>query len=141
MGITIYRHHSADCPLSGQSNWPQSTINLEGKKPKHKQNKWSLNARRWSEAQQNATKLKNDLEAVLAGKPVRQKSITLEAALAAILVLAAEEPGTPSRRSRRAMTASDTQTTLSLRLPVSLSPSSIVWLRQISPIPLPLVWW
>jgi len=94
MEITIYRRHSADCaqkadryaprcgcPLSGQFNWPQSTTNLDGKKLKHGQNKWSLNARIWSEAQQNATKLKNDLEAVLAGKPVRQRSITVEAAV------------------------------------------------------------
>jgi hypothetical protein len=94
MEITIYRRHSADCPqkadryaprcgcpLSGQFNWAQSTTNLAGKKLKRGQNKWSLNARIWSEAQQNATKLKNDLEAVLSGKPVRQKSITVEAAV------------------------------------------------------------
>ena len=93
MEITIYRRHSADCPqkadryaprcgcsLSGQFNWPQSTTKLDGKKLKHGQNKWSLDACTWSEAQQHATKLKNDLEAVLAGKPVR-KSITVEAAV------------------------------------------------------------
>jgi hypothetical protein len=94
MEITIYRRHSADCPqkadryaprcgcpLSGQFNWPHSTTDLDGKKLKHGQNKWSLNARTWSEAQQNATKLENDLEAVLEGRPVRQKSTTVEAAV------------------------------------------------------------
>jgi hypothetical protein len=78
MEITIYRRHSASCPqkayryaprcgcpLSGQFNWTRSATNLDGKKLKHEQNKWSLNARLWSEAQQNATKLKNDLEEVL----------------------------------------------------------------------------
>jgi len=94
MEITIYRRHSAHCPqkadryaprcgcpLSGQFNWPQSTTNLDGKTLNHGQNKWSLNARIWSEAQQNATNLKNDLDGMLAGKPVRQKSITVEAAV------------------------------------------------------------
>ena len=67
MEITIYRRHSASCPqkayryaprcgcpLSGQFNWTRSATNLDGKKLKHEQNKWSLNARLWSEAQQNA---------------------------------------------------------------------------------------
>jgi hypothetical protein len=75
MEITIYRRHSADCPqkadryaprcgcsLSGQFNWPQSTAKFDGKKLKHGQNKWSLDACTWSEAQQNATKLKKVLE-------------------------------------------------------------------------------
>ena len=93
MEITIFRRHSADCPqkadryaprcgcsLSGQFNWPQSTTKFDGKKLKHGQNKWSLNACTWSEAQQNATKLKKVLEALLEGKPV-QKPITVEAAV------------------------------------------------------------
>ncbi len=71
MEITIYRRHSADCPhksdryaprcgcpLSGQFNWPQSTTKFDGKNLKHGQNKWSLDACTWSQAQQNATKLK-----------------------------------------------------------------------------------
>src|SRR5580704_3792157 len=78
MEITIYRRHSADCPqkadryaprcgcsLSGQFNWPQSTTKFDGKKLKHGQNKWDLDACTWSEAQQNATNLKKVLEAVL----------------------------------------------------------------------------
>ena len=93
MEITIYRRHSADCPqkadryaprcgcsLSGQFNWPESTTKFEGRKLKHGQNKWSLNACTWSEAQQNATKLKKVLEALLEGKPV-QKAITVETAV------------------------------------------------------------
>jgi hypothetical protein len=59
MEITIYRRHSADCPqkadryaprcgcsLSGQFNWPESITKFDGRKLKHGQNKWSLNA--WS---------------------------------------------------------------------------------------------
>ena len=82
MEITIYRRHikrcsqkddryapRCGCPLSGQFNWPQSTTKFDGKKLKHGQNKWSLNARTWSEAQQNATKLERDLEALIQGKP------------------------------------------------------------------------
>jgi integrase len=93
MEITIYRRHikrcsqkddryapRCGCPLSGQFNWPQSTTKFDGKKLKHGQNKWSLNARTWSEAQQNATKLERDLEALIQGKPAR-KSLTVEAAV------------------------------------------------------------
>ncbi|MGA7471292.1 MAG: hypothetical protein WBW60_01085 [Candidatus Sulfotelmatobacter sp.] len=93
MEITIYRRHikrcsqkddryapRCGCPLSGQFNWPQSTTKFDGKKLKHGQNKWSLNARTWSEAQQNATKLERDLEALIQGKPAR-KSVTVEAAV------------------------------------------------------------
>jgi len=91
MEITIYRRHSADCPqkadryaprcgcpLSGQFNWPQSTTKFDEKRLKHGQNKWSLNACTWSEAQQNVSKLKKVLEALLEGKPV-EKPITVEA--------------------------------------------------------------
>lgn len=93
MGITIYRRHikrcsqkddryapRCGCPPSGQFNWPLSTTKFDGKKLKHGQNKWSLNARTWSEAQQNATKLERDLEALIQGKPAR-KSVTVEAAV------------------------------------------------------------
>jgi hypothetical protein len=93
MEITIYRRHSKQCPqkadryaprcgcpLSVQFNWPQPTTNFDGKKLKHGQNKWSLNARSWSEAQQNATKLGRDLEGLIEGKPAR-KSVTVEDAL------------------------------------------------------------
>ena len=93
MEVTIYRRHTKQCPhredryaprcgcpLSGQFNWPQPTTKFDGKKLKHGQNKWSLNARIWSEAQQNSTKLKRELEGLLEGKPVR-RPITVEAAV------------------------------------------------------------
>ena len=93
MEITIYRRHikrcsqkddryapRCGCPLSGPFNWPQSTANFDGKKLKHGQNKWSLNARTWSQAQQNVTKLESDLEALIQGEPAR-KSATVEAAV------------------------------------------------------------
>jgi len=57
MEITIFRRHikrcsqkgdryapRCACPLSGQFNWPQSTTKFDGRKLKHGQNKWSLNA-------------------------------------------------------------------------------------------------
>jgi hypothetical protein len=66
MEITIYRRHikrcsqkddryapRCGCPLLGQFNWHQPTTMFDGNKLKHGQNKWSLNARTWSEAQQN----------------------------------------------------------------------------------------
>lgn len=93
MEITIYRRHTKECPqredryaprcgcpLSGQFNWPHATTKFDRKRLKHGQNKWSLNARIWSEAQQNSTKLKRDLEGFIEGEPVR-KLITVEAAV------------------------------------------------------------
>jgi hypothetical protein len=93
MEITIYRRHTKQCaqredryaprcgcPLSGQFNWPHATTKFGRKKLKHGQDKWSLNARIWSEAQQSSTKLKRELEGLLEGKPVR-KLITVEAAV------------------------------------------------------------
>jgi hypothetical protein len=40
-----------------------------------------LSARTKAEARRHAAKLENDLEALLEGKPIRQKSITVEAAV------------------------------------------------------------
>ena len=90
MEITIYRRHSADCPdradryaarcgclLWGEFNWTQSQTALDGKKLRQGQNKWPLKTRTKAEALRHAAKLENDLEALLEGKPVRQKSITV----------------------------------------------------------------
>ena len=94
MEIKIFRRHSADCPdktdryaarcgcpLWGEFNWPQSQTTFEGKKLRQGQNKWTLKTRTKAESLRNAAKLENDLEALLDGKPVRQKSLTVEAAV------------------------------------------------------------
>lgn len=86
MEITIYRRHSADCkykddryhPRCGcslwfQFNWTEPVTTLDGHKLRRGQNKWSAETRIWSEAQTNAKRLKTDLEALLEGKPVREK--------------------------------------------------------------------
>jgi integrase len=94
MELKIFRRHSADCPdkadryaprcgcpLWGEFNWPQSQTTLDGKRLRQGQNKWTLKTRTKAEALRHAAKLENDLEALLEGKPVRQKSITVEAAV------------------------------------------------------------
>ena len=93
MEITIYRRHIKGCsqkddryaPRCGCPHRVSSTglnpaPSLMEKGSKHGQNKWSLDARTWSQAQQNATKFKGDLEALIQGKPAR-KSVTVEAAV------------------------------------------------------------
>ena len=94
MELKIFRRHSADCPdkadryaprcgcpLWGEFNWPQSQTTLDGKRLRQGQNKWTLKTRTKAEDLRRAAKLENDLEALLEGKPVRQKSITVEAAV------------------------------------------------------------
>jgi hypothetical protein len=94
MELKIFRRHSADCPdkadryaprcgcpLWGEFNWPQSQTTLDGKRLRQGQNKWTLKTRTKAEDLRHAAKLENDLEALLEGKPVRQKSITVEAAV------------------------------------------------------------
>jgi hypothetical protein len=94
MELKIFRRHSADCPdkadryaprcgcpLWGEFNWPQSQTTLDGKRLRQGQNKWTLKTRTKAEALRHAAKLENDLEALLEGKPVRQKSLTVEAAV------------------------------------------------------------
>lgn len=94
MEITIYRRHTnqcsekedryaprCGCPLWGEFNWPQPQTTFDGKKLRLGQNKWSLNTRMKSEALRHAAKLENDLEALLEGKLVRHKSISVEAAV------------------------------------------------------------
>lgn len=94
MEITIYRRHTKQCsqrddryaprcgcPLWGEFNWPQAQTTFEGKKLRQGQNKWSLKARTKSDALRNAAKLETNLEALLEGKPIRHKSITVDAAV------------------------------------------------------------
>jgi hypothetical protein len=88
MEIKIFRRHSADCPdkadryaprcgcpLWAEFNWNQSQTTLDGKKLRQGQNKWTLRTRTKAEALRHAAKLENDLEALLEGRPVRQKPI------------------------------------------------------------------
>ena len=94
MEVKIFRRHSVDCPdkadrygsrcgcpLWGEFNWHQAQTTLDGKRLRQGQNKWTLKTRTKAEALRHAAKLENDLEALLEGKPVRQKSITVEAAV------------------------------------------------------------
>jgi hypothetical protein len=94
MEIKIFRRHSADCPdkadryaprcgcpLGAEFNWNQSQTTLDGKKLRQGQNKWTHRTRTKAEALRHASKLENDLEALLEGRPVRQKPMTVEAAV------------------------------------------------------------
>src|SRR5438046_2304240 len=94
MEIKIFRRHSADCPdkaeryaprcgcpLWAAFNWPQSQPPYDGKKLRQGQNKWTLNARTKAEALGKAGKLEGDLKALLEGKLIPHKSITVEAAV------------------------------------------------------------
>jgi hypothetical protein len=103
MEITIYRRHTKQCsqknnryaprcgcPLWGEFNWPQAETTLNGKKLRPGQNKWTLKARMKAEALRHAAKLENDLESLLEGKPVRQKSPSIENAIQEWLVFRAK---------------------------------------------------
>lgn len=94
MEITIYRRHTKQCsqkddryaprcgcPLWAEFNWPQAQTTLNGKKLRPGQNKRSLSTRMKSEALRQTAKLENDLMALLEGRLIRQKSISVEAAV------------------------------------------------------------